>query len=788
MKTGRGCSVFPLPGALPAGFPFVRFPFVRFPFVRLPFVRLPFVRRPLVRLPLVRWSSGSLRRALGGLLRQVLLLPLCLAALSCAREDIVYVSPIKTVTCKVAAVLPLSREGGDGVRLKNTVDFALENLRGAQKLLAHTEGDTVVDLDIEWYDEDVEDLGKLASDITSREDILMVIGPFRNENVDVFARACKTADLPLIVPCVSSEDIIRRYALTKSGDKAEKPFLWSLCETDVSQSEVLLVKAWEYGAKSIALLAPDDDYGKTFYEWIPFLSTELGLELSPDNTLQYTDNLEEKARKALSSDVDCVICAASSSRDAQTVLEVKKALGGAAPRILFTNGAFTPYLLELGDLAEGAEGVAPYSDPTTGFQIAYEERFGFSPAGGEAQVYDAVLLAGLTAFLKECTETSDSANGILRRITSTGGDDYLMWDELALSYLLAMLRSDSGYVKLVGASGVLRFDDQALTSLVQSTYVHWLVYDGRFLTLDYRSSDGSRRTTSTMASWNWKAKVAEDIEDVDSPVTYNELNDSYALLVQGSCGWENYRHQADVLNVYQMLRKFGWDDDHIILILSDDIAGNAKNKTPGQVRCSISGEDLYGGAVIDYSTDTLVVSDISDILLGRRSAHLPTVLDTDDRTDILVFWSGHGCVKSSRKSDGFVWRGDDIFTDSDLLGTLLEMDSGRRYRKMLLLFEPCFSRNMALQAEGFPGVLSIASAAGNESSFADFHSSELGVWMSDRFTNNLVNTLTANPGQTYRELYEYLYTHTLGSHVFVENSALFGNLCRTTAEEFIVME
>lgn len=717
-----------------------------------------------------------------------LLLTVCLVLVSCAGDKIVYVSNIQTKTYKVAAVLPLNETGEYGMRFKNTVEFALENLRKAQKSLLETEGGTIVDLDVEWYDEDAEDLGELASAITSRKDILMVIGPFRNEHVDVFARACKTANLPLIVPYASSEDVIRRYALTKSGDKAEKPFLWSLCETDVSQSEVMLAKAWEYGAKSIALLTPDNDYGKTFFEWVPFLSTELGLELLPENTLQYTDDLEAKARAVLSSGTDCLVCAARSARDAQTVLEVRKSIGDSAPRILFTNGAFSPYLLELGELAEGAEGAAPYSDPATGFQVAYDERFGFAPVGGEAQVYDAALLAGLTAFVKEFCDTSDDANEILRRITSYGTSESLMWNELDLSYFLALLQNDMGYVIPVGASGSLLFDEQALTSLVHGTYVHWLVYDGRFLTIDYRSSDGSKRTTSTMASWNWKAKVTENIEDKDSQVTYKELNESYAVLVQGSNGWDNYRHQADVLNVYRMLKDFGWDDDHIILILSDDIADNENNMTPGQVRCSTFGEDLYEGAVIDYNTDSLSVSDIGDIFLGRRSAHLPIVLDTDDRSDVLVFWSGHGCLKRSKKYDGFVWRDNGIFTDGDLRQMLQEMNSGQRYRKMLLLFEPCYSRNMALQTKDIPGVLGIASAAGNEYSFADFHSAEMGIWMSDRFSNNLVSALTENPGQTYKELYGYLYTHTLGSHVFIENSSMFGNLCKTSVGEFIVMK
>lgn len=85
-------------------------------------------------------------------------------------------------------------------------------------------------------------------------------------------------------------------------------------------------------------------------------------------------------------------------------------------------------------------------------------------------------------------------------------------------------------------------------------------------------------------------------------------------------------------------------------------------------------------------------------------------------------------------------------------------------------------------------MMAIASANGSESSFADFRSSELGTWMSDRFTNNIVNTLTDNPAQTYRELYEYLYRHTLGSHVYVENAFWFGNLFKDSPKEFIIYD
>ena len=719
--------------------------------------------------------------------KSILILFVILVLASCAKDKFIHVNPIKTTKYKVAVVLPLSETGEYQTRLKSTINFALENMRSAQKYLAETGDSTSIDLDIEWYDEDNSNLAELAEKLTARKDIFTIIGPLRNENVDIFAKPCKTADIPLIVPCASSENIIRRYANTKSGDKADKPFLWSLCETDVSQGEALLAKAWESGASNIALLAPEDDYGQTFYEWIPFLATELGLKLDIENTLQYSDDdLRTKVQTVLSSGVDCVICAVGSATDAQTVLEVKQSLKGKVPRILFSNGALSAYLLKLGDLAEGAEGIAPYADPSTGFQIAYEERFGYTPAGAEAQVYDAILLSGLAAFVKQYSNTPATTNEILTQITSVGDQAYPIWNELGLRSLMVLVQHTGAYVKLVGASGVLRFDSDAQTSLLQSTYAHWTVYDGKFLTIDFTSSDGSNRTASTLASWNWKAKVSEDIEDQDSPVQYKELKDSWALLVQGSSGWENYRHQADVLNVYQMLKAQGWDDDHIILIISNDIAYNPKNIFQGEVATSTYGDNLYRDATVDYASDTLTVNDIKDIMLGKRNEHLPVVLDTDDQSNVLVFWSGHGCLKYTRKSDGFVWRDKEIFSDSEFRETLVSMNTQGRYRKMLMLLEPCYSRVMATQANNIPGILSFASAAANESSFADFHSAELGTWMSDRFSNNLVNTLSEKPDQTYKELYEYLYTHTLGSHVYVENSYWFGNLCKTRVDEFIV--
>ena len=41
------------------------------------------------------------------------------------------------------------------------------------------------------------------------------------------------------------------------------------------------------------------------------------------------------------------------------------------------------------------------------------------------------------------------------------------------------------------------------------------------------------------------------------------------MLVAGSNGWFNYRHQADVCHAYQIVHGHGVPDDHIIVMMYD---------------------------------------------------------------------------------------------------------------------------------------------------------------------------------------------------------------------------
>jgi len=55
------------------------------------------------------------------------------------------------------------------------------------------------------------------------------------------------------------------------------------------------------------------------------------------------------------------------------------------------------------------------------------------------------------------------------------------------------------------------------------------------------------------------------------------------------------RHQADVYHAYQVLKRGGLDDDHIVVMHTNDLVGNFMNPHPGQVFNQPGGPDVYDG-------------------------------------------------------------------------------------------------------------------------------------------------------------------------------------------------
>ena len=665
----------------------------------------------------------------------------------------------------VAVVLPM--EKGLAVHWERTLGMFATNFERAFK-----NHETGIRLKFEYYDEANADMQELARSLAFNDEVYAVIGGLYSSNAAILA-----AELTLVgktfFTLATTEQLVRAYASTG--------YLWAMTETDITQCEVLLSKVINYGGKSVALLAKDNDnYGQTFIDWFAFQARELGLKNM--GSYAYTpDNIADVSCQAMQSGAEYVICIPSEIEEMGPMLEAHKTQslnGQSVPRMLFSDTAYGADVLKIhGDAAEGIEGVAFGADPESGFDVSYRTFFNATPTLGESQLHDAAMLIGYAAWHQQFNPEL-SLQKSLRAVVSGENLNMGSWTGEDMGLVVdALAAGKSPYVR--GASGHLRFDAKVFTNVLATTYYNFKVYNGQYIILDYNTNDGGNRTDATLAGWNWKASQMQDFNN-SGEFDYPVHTGNWALLVASSKGWANYRHQADVLAIYQQLKQAGYTDDRIILIAEDDIADNVSNPNKGVVQVTIGGNNVYEQVEIDYRMSELQAKDILAILSGEKSERLPVVIESTANDNVFVFWSGHGVPGA------LCWNDDAYGIMGDQLDeTFRRMKEKRSYRKLLMMVEACFSGGVMEQCRNIPGMLFVTATNGDETSKADVFNGEMKVWMSNRFTSTFIEQITENKNIALRDLYYRLFINTVGSHVMVYNAENYGNLYSADMSEFI---
>ncbi|KAF7139462.1 hypothetical protein RHSIM_Rhsim07G0143700 [Rhododendron simsii] len=119
----------------------------------------------------------------------------------------------------------------------------------------------------------------------------------------------------------------------------------------------------------------------------------------------------------------------------------------------------------------------------------------------------------------------------------------------------------------------------------------------------------------------------------------------WAVLIAGSSGYWNYRHQADVCHAYQLLKKGGLKDENIVVFMYDDIAFNEENPRQGIIINSPHGEDVYDGVPKDYTGDDVTVNNFFAAILGNKTALTGgsgKVVDSGPNDHIFIYYTDHG--------------------------------------------------------------------------------------------------------------------------------------------------
>ena len=646
----------------------------------------------------------------------------------------------------------------------NALKWAAENVRKA---------DIGVKVVYEWIDEESADLTKVGAELSKREDIKSIIGCNVSANTQTlaFALARKKQNTKPLFTFSTSQELPRIFG--------HRGFLWGLCETDISQSEIILscLSNENPELKKVALLASDDIYGQTFVDWFAFQAVELNLEPVCIETYKKSSELEDCLERIIDSGAEAVVCVPAAAEDAVPVQNyindfIYNSESWRYIALMFADKAYNESILRGEYPVDFISGLAPASHPGSGFDVSYDALYGRVPYAGEAQVYDAVLITVLASIWAEKNEEEDLNKAIAALLnvnaTTQGG-----WTAgMIANYHRQIQAGETPAIS--GATGTLDFNSEYYTTIRSTSYAHWITYNGKMVIIDYYSRNSDGHSSSPVAAWEWKKQHMQDVGGNGYEIDYPELEDKYAVLIAASEKWKNYRHQADVLGFYQHLKGLGYDDDHIILILADDIAYNEKNPLQGVVRREQSGRNLYENVQIDYTLDELTLDDLKHILTGEPSTEFPVTLSSCANDNVLFFWSGHG------SQSGWKWR-DTEELDGEFAKSIF---SQMRFRKMFAIIETCYSGVVAQECTGIPGLLLMTAANPYEPSKAATFDDELQVYLSNTFTASILSQFALKPRSTIYDLYLRAFDKTQGSHVMVYNAEHYGNLRWSNIWEF----
>ena len=679
-------------------------------------------------------------------------------------------------TLKVAVIM----EAGEQERWEQTAAWAMQNIADAQRGMASS-----VKFELTFKSQNDDDFEDYMRHVAADTSVVAIVGPTTSaaaEKMAVELGKRKAYNKPMITPSCTSVEYQRKYA--------QVPYVWNLAESDIAQLEVILSGvASLYNCQDIPLmLLCADDGGEearnAYAEWFGFIAEEYGLTVS--GVYLYKDEAELRAYAHEMCGTDwhlstkVLVFNPSSPSMALAFDDEAGRIRDAVPanKYFYTPHVYCSDAFVSEQIARDVnnvtyEGVDLYASPESGFNKAYHQRFGRELINGEAQFYDALCLVAYAATLSQHATLSLN-DAILAVIDGRDGKGS-SWLPADMSLNFQKLY-DGHTPDIDGVSSSWTFDERTHSTVTGSTFRRWRLYDSRFVTTEYVTTDGSRRSSSTKAMWDWTAMSMQNFNvDDESGLKYPDLDDRWALLIAASKGWANYRFQSDVFAMYQILRNHGYADDHIVLICEDDVARHTNNPHQGELRISDTGANVYDAAAIDYRLNTLMPDDIADILQGRASERLPHVLHPDADDDVFVFWSSHG-------SPGSMDFGGSQKMTYDRMRTILE---NTPHRKLLFAIEACYSGGLGEYCEGLPGCLFITAANPFETSHADVRSEDVGVFLSNGFTRGFQEAIDANPGITLRDLYYTIAAHTTGSHVKIYNAQHYGSVYNNAMTEFL---
>jgi len=203
--------------------------------------------------------------------------------------------------------------------------------------------------------------------------------------------------------------------------------------------------------------------------------------------------------------------------------------------------------------------------------------------------------------------------------------------------------------------------------------------------------------------------------------------DDFAVLVAGSNGYYNYRHQADIAHAYQVLTKEGGiPAENIITMMYDDVAHSDENPIQGNLINHINGTNVYMGKdVIDYRKEECNADNVLGVLNGTAKGK---TLKSTSEDNVFFYFADHGAA-------GLVAMpvGDPLYA-VDFLKTIHWMHDNHKYKQMVIYIEACESGSMLENLPNDINIFGTTAARDNESSYATYFDKSRGTYLGDEYS------------------------------------------------------
>lgn len=233
----------------------------------------------------------------------------------------------------------------------------------------------------------------------------------------------------------------------------------------------------------------------------------------------------------------------------------------------------------------------------------------------------------------------------------------------------------------------------------------------------------------------------------------SDHTNNWAVLVDTSRFWFNYRHVANVLSIYRSVKRLGIPDSQIILMIADDMACNPRNPRPATVYNNANQFiNVYGDDVeVDYRGYEVTVDNFVRLLTGRLPPGSPRSkqLLSDEGSNILLYLTGHG-------GDGFLkFQDSEEITSQELADALEQMWQKRRYNEVFFMIDTCQAASMYERFYS-PNILAVASSLVGEDSLSHHMDQGIGVYIIDRYTYHALEFLETIEPSSQKTMSEFV--------------------------------